>query len=99
MAAAFHVTVKRRSRKSWLRKLWLRSDRRRVFGGGYDPRGAPYGDIFQDMHATCGRGQLDFALFVIDRDNMPKLHRHQAAGGGFERDPAHLAPREIISLM
>jgi hypothetical protein len=30
---------------------------------------------------------------------MTDLHNDQAAGGGLERDPAHLAPREIISLI
>jgi hypothetical protein len=38
-------------------------------------------------------------LLIIDRHDMAKLHRHEAATGGFESNPAHLAPREIISLM
>ena len=94
MAAASHVAVGRGNRNSW-----LRPNRRRVLGSGDDSRGAPYGDIFKDVHPARGGRQLDLALFVVDRDNMSKLHRHQASGGGFERDPAHLAPREIISLI
>src|SRR4051812_11876759 len=58
-----------------------------------------HGHVFQDMYTPCSRSQLDGALFVVDRHNMARVHHQQASPGGFEGDPAHLAPRAIMYLM
>lgn len=94
MTAALHVTIGQRKPKSRLRPSCGRILSPRDNAGG-----ALYADVLEDMHPTRCRRQLDRSLLIVNRDDMLKLHHHQPSRGRFECDPAHLAPREIISLM
>jgi len=81
-------------------QLWrLRPHSRRILLTGNDSGGPSDRDVFQAMNAARSGCQLYLSLLIVDRCYMAELHHHQAARSGFECDPAHRAPREIISLM
>lgn len=80
-------------------QLWLRPDLGGILGARDDRYGASDSDVFQAMYPTGSGRHLDLALFVVDRHDVANLHDDQSASGGLEGDPAHRAPRAIISLM
>ncbi|MEA2745773.1 MAG: hypothetical protein QOG25_4144 [Acetobacteraceae bacterium] len=92
--AALHMMLGKKSGKSW-----IRPDRNRILGFGDECRGPLHCHFLQDVNTAGHRFQLHRTLLIVDRHDMPKLHHDEAAGGNFERNPAHRAPREIISLI
>jgi hypothetical protein len=56
-------------------------------------------DVVENMHTGRCRCQFDSTLFVVDRDDVLQLYRHQPTPNDFEGNPVHRKPRSIMYWM